>query len=1655
MHKTSKRQSGGFLLGSSFGKINGHSNIINRDLTARDGNIGRLVDSRDGVTPSPRSSRSIKSRGKAPVGLAGDPFAKEVAVARPEDGLAQSSSGGIGYPSHASHHGSATSRSPGPSRVSSDIDPSQLINMALALSEGRRRAASGIHRTPERLDSRRIVSHGNQRIAVPPGSPLSNDVVRKRLSARQSLHLPAAHVPTDSSLPSNGGDAIINRESSLDYSEVEFDFSISTLQRAEKARTYFELSHHYRRLLQGLPPLKSDRTAPGNVLVQTHSEPGIPGPQITRIQSDNGARHDLGREYNPLQYLRNERLRRKMGQQLQPSPDLFDDIVKVRAYVQQIESRSLQRPSRSPSLVDGFDRIFPSTSVSNPGSHRRDGTVSSAMLWFDSPWSFTPMVLFADTIWTESRDHKWSIENRRGQKIFPDLQPPQHSVAEEEQDVKEASKQARSNGREPQGEKQDLPHEQRGRHKRKFLSIHKVDDDDRRRLPWRRTRSASSSRASSRSSESAFGTFGGVSADGINIAPLVRHMQKQMQQGDFGSPGLVSPEIWDGLPPESGTSPKIPRDTEPSRTDIFVNKRSLKPAPLDLHKSRSFTEGLTKSTIIAGDGNMASDLLTPHTGDLRIQSATAEFMHVPDSSGTYQSSSLSPGNVNVGTQQLQRSETDYLDFANVKGEAEQPTVMPEEPSAELSRRSFDSTRSFKLRRHGTSGSVTSARKIATDSDGERSGRAHGKSMSKLLKGGRLAELMRGETSRKPEKDHSKDGPRSPRSALPVPEDDHTQSDSEDEKKLLRRHTDKSVSTLSSDKPRYHIALPSFRFPNGLDNGRSLVESPDPITQQQTARREQSRDARHTRMGPPRIEVPNDDVKPKSKVGRGDENLGLRGLLSPIKRLRSGTGPSRPGSIRPALSNQGSTIDLPVVPITQDPDLERPRVGRRERQWSIANQLDRSKQAATQSTTVHDVERLKALFLSSGVKACELCRRGETAPRHVPDYLSTAQQKTGAEIDGVVEKDAYRSAGRLWSNAIVSLHQQSETELERFRKHDIPQLRDRIDKLRLLVGEELTNKVQVTADNADAFTIDLTTHQTLAVKSVHDAIDSLLRKRRKKWRLIRRVGFAMLEWLLLAVMWLAWFIYVLFKIVRGALVGVFKVVRWLSFLLVEYAGNRVNVTAHSRWPRPASFARLASSSTVGLLDVLEQRGLVKHVAGDRQQLRHRIDQGKISAYSGIDPTASSLHLGHLLPLNILFWLYSYGHTAVSLVGDATVRIGDPTDRLQARNELKHDQRLRNIQSIEDQLHQLWGNLENVLEERDRSSSPTPSISKRNRRIDSNNRWLSNLTVPEYLATVGQCGKLGAMLSRDTVKNRLEKGESMSLAEFNYPMIQAYDWWYMFQETGVEIQIGGSDQYGNIVAGMDLIDWMVKQAPASTEIKGNAPFGITTPLLASSTGEKFGKSAGNAVWLDPTLTKPFDLYGYLVRTADADVERYLKLLTLVPNDQISTVLREHAVNPARRKAQHLLALEICRLAHGADWAAKTAAEHEQSRKLILGSILDASADNRVYLPRSLVDASSLSQILVYAGLAASNSKASALRQSGGLYIARLLSDETHELEFKQAERQTKEQIRIADMILRERYLILRSGKWKMITIEVLEDKEFEQRGLSLASGNSSSS
>jgi tyrosyl-tRNA synthetase len=312
----------------------------------------------------------------------------------------------------------------------------------------------------------------------------------------------------------------------------------------------------------------------------------------------------------------------------------------------------------------------------------------------------------------------------------------------------------------------------------------------------------------------------------------------------------------------------------------------------------------------------------------------------------------------------------------------------------------------------------------------------------------------------------------------------------------------------------------------------------------------------------------------------------------------------------------------------------------------------------------------------------------------------------------------------------------------------------------------------------------------------------------------------------------------------------------------------------------------------LLQDLEQRGLVADVA-HREELERLLAPGAapITLYVGFDPTAESLHLGHLMGLLILRRFQEAGHRPIALAGGATGMIGDPSGKSAERNLLSAETLAANIAGIEGQLRRLL----------DFESKSNPA------RVVNNADWTRNLGVLDFLRDIGKHFSVNAMMAKDSVRSRMDAG-GISFTEFSYSLLQAFDYLHLNETQNCVLQAGGADQWGNITAGIDLIRRKHERVAC----------GLTTPLLTKTDGTKFGKTEGGAVWLDPKKTSVYRFYQFLIQVEDAQVIQLLKYFTFLPADEISALEAEHLAAPEKREAHRRLALELTRLVHGANAA-----------------------------------------------------------------------------------------------------------------------------------------
>jgi tyrosyl-tRNA synthetase len=311
---------------------------------------------------------------------------------------------------------------------------------------------------------------------------------------------------------------------------------------------------------------------------------------------------------------------------------------------------------------------------------------------------------------------------------------------------------------------------------------------------------------------------------------------------------------------------------------------------------------------------------------------------------------------------------------------------------------------------------------------------------------------------------------------------------------------------------------------------------------------------------------------------------------------------------------------------------------------------------------------------------------------------------------------------------------------------------------------------------------------------------------------------------------------------------------------------------------------------GLLDELEWRGILHATTPG---LRERLATGRpISAYIGFDPTADSLHAGHLIPIFGLIRLQQRGGRPVALVGGGTGMIGDPSGRSSERNLLDRETLAHNVEAIGSQLERFL----------DFSPGPAQAV------MANNDEWLGSLSLIDYLRDVGKHFTVPYMLAKDSVQQRLERG--LSFTEFSYMTLQAYDFATLYRERGVELQMGGADQWGNITAGLELI-----RRTSGGGAEESPAHGIGYKLLLAPSGAKFGKSeSGESVWLDPRRTTPYAFYQYWLNVDDRDVPTYLRWFTLWPHDAIATLEAAIAERPDAREAQRRLAFDVTARVHG---------------------------------------------------------------------------------------------------------------------------------------------
>lgn len=422
----------------------------------------------------------------------------------------------------------------------------------------------------------------------------------------------------------------------------------------------------------------------------------------------------------------------------------------------------------------------------------------------------------------------------------------------------------------------------------------------------------------------------------------------------------------------------------------------------------------------------------------------------------------------------------------------------------------------------------------------------------------------------------------------------------------------------------------------------------------------------------------------------------------------------------------------------------------------------------------------------------------------------------------------------------------------------------------------------------------------------------------------------------------------------------------------------------------------------IIEDLKKRGFIQDITSE-ELFNHTKEP--IALYLGFDPTSDSLHLGNLMGIVALSWFQRYGHKAYALIGGATGRIGDPSGKSVERPFLQDALIEKNAQAITDFLKILLAHSE---------GSKGPEICFLN-----NNDWLKKIPLIDFLRDVGKHFRIGAMLGKESVKLRMSSEEGISFTEFSYQILQGFDFYHLFLEKGISLQLGGSDQWGNITAGIELIRRKL----------GKTAYGFAFPLLTRSDGKKFGKSEGGAIWLSKEKLSVYEFYQYLYNVPDADVIFLLKMLTFLPLEEILALEKEMSSSQyENNKAQKILASEVTKFVHGEKELetalAVTASAKPGAQTVLRASELEKIFDQMPHFELSLDEMldKKFAEIAHKAGLTESKGEAVRLIKNGGAYLNNeKVDDENYLLTEKD--------------LVEGRFLVVGKGKKKKIIIKIL--------------------
>ena len=1056
-----------------------------------------------------------------------------------------------------------------------DMNPAQIVNLALNLSESRRRHVSGGRLSPiDPLGNRRIVSASQVvpgRSTAPTkdnlGASLRHHIQQQRRTSRNMS-------PKSIKMDLDGGPQIrpmssqsINREPEPPalpgfgagfVDDYMFSPSDATLLRAEKARISLELCYEYRRLLPHLEPLPTPHDS-------------RPGTSRSAKKSKSDPSQAPGRLYNPLQYIRNRKIRNRERKTFDAEADGWKNLERVRSWVNSVSSLRQDRVLNATSELS-LPPFLPEQNLL-----REEPSPTSSLQRFDAPtavkvsrpkteWITTPWDFLADAYWLDQDEHRKLIEDRDGHKLFPTATSQIESASRTSLDViRPSARRSSSIPRSGQVSKtkdistikpQDWPQQERGRRRHQFrdsiTSLHEYSSSQDRKSRWHRK--VVRAQSSSSSDESPSGNLNRLSQqddlrdsrERQDSAILDRQMLRLLAKEAVDSaPGTIrqreKPIEFSSQLGENGNR-LHQSDTNHSATAGEATEKS----PYSHEKvhnlqPRSPTE---KGTV----PNMAMKFSREEDGigAPRKQIPTLQRMAQAD-----QENESSRPNSNAGM--TGSGPIIFTSEANSRLDGIEYIPRPDTSSTPadglLSPKSAEGFRS--LRRKRSNSKSLRGQKEQGDMESRLRGMLRGPS--------RLAEMVGSPVSKVGDLLWRRDvSSRISNIASPASSNASEASDTDGDTSLTKskRHRapkkydeeEYPKNITNEDSPKYHLNnLPTFRstfLKDSNDNKPVTANGNDHIARQQIASRERSRSSRFSRLAPPGLDLRSISPSPSATLTRietTDSDMTRDELTQSSGRQSVG----RP-NLRQMSSTFGPNLKLPVTGLTRL-DIQR-RISRPnlqgKRHWSIS---DRGVPSVRGIITIHDITRVRALLLSSGVKANEISRRAVEIPDLPSEILQEIQRSSTAPLPRVPRSREHALASRLLVQSIDDTNRRLREAADHMSDTTINELHKRITTLDARITSTLTPMVRASADDADLLSNELSTTHRLSIKQLNDSLDLIVRRRRRRFRWMRRGGYLLLEWTLLGLMWWVWLIVVIIRLIRGTVSGLFAGIKWFLWL----------------------------------------------------------------------------------------------------------------------------------------------------------------------------------------------------------------------------------------------------------------------------------------------------------------------------------------------------------------------------------------------------------------------------------------------------------------------------------------------------------------------------